>query len=130
MVKPQWLPENSISGCNQLIQEYWIRESATNKVDIDNNYTGQDDQISSYMSNSECDESQESQPSNYSYAQPFTTSHVESHGRSRFRDVPKDESHSRSRGGDSSLQSSSSSRKSTIIQKWNFSQSSDKVNNI
>ncbi|RIA84679.1 hypothetical protein C1645_879790 [Glomus cerebriforme] len=43
MPKPQWLPESSISGCKQLIQEYWIRENAVKEVVItaDNNYIGQ-----------------------------------------------------------------------------------------
>jgi len=53
MMKPQWLPENSISGCKQLIQEYWIRENALSQVNtntLDNdNYT---DQTSSNLDDS------------------------------------------------------------------------------
>lgn len=58
MIKPQWLPENSISGCKQLIQEYWIRENAVKNIDIniDNNHIGQD----AHLDDSKTDQSKPS----------------------------------------------------------------------
>lgn len=78
MTKPQWLPENSISGCKQLIQEYWIRENAMKQIDIDsnNNYTSQDDYH--YPTNSDYSKYVKSQPSYNFHVQSSTVSHVES----------------------------------------------------
>src|ERR1043166_5491454 len=71
MGKPQWLPESNISGCKQLIQEYWIRENAVNKVDT-NADTSQDEDDSKYV---------KSRPSNNPHVQSPTLSHAESHNR-------------------------------------------------
>jgi hypothetical protein len=80
MTKPQWLPENSISGCKQLIHEYWVRENAMKIIDIDtvNNYTNKDDyQSSRYSTNPDYSKYDRSQPHN-SHVQSSTISHVES----------------------------------------------------
>ncbi|CAI2165850.1 14795_t:CDS:10 [Funneliformis geosporum] len=56
--KPQWLPETSISGCNQLIQEYWKRESSINQDDT-NTHNNQDTEFH-YRSNKSKDSSLQS----------------------------------------------------------------------
>jgi hypothetical protein len=79
MTKLQWLPENNISGCKQLIQEYWIRENAVNKVDT-NVGTSQDEyQSSTNLNDSKYDKSR---PSNNPRTQSSTSYHAESHDRS------------------------------------------------
>ncbi|CAG8595837.1 12198_t:CDS:10 [Rhizophagus irregularis] len=93
MTKPQWLPENNISGCKQLIREYWIRENAMKKIEIDtgNNYTSQNDYQSS--TNSDYFKYDKSKPSYNSHVQSSITciescdqsspySHIESFSRS------------------------------------------------
>lgn len=120
MTKPQWLPENSISGCKQLIREYWIRENAMKKIEIDtgNNYTSQNDYQSS--TNSNYFKYDKSQPSYNSHVQSSTITCVES------CDYSHSESFSRS-GSDVELRNSATSSQHSgdrILQKVN------KVNSI
>ncbi|GES96101.1 hypothetical protein GLOIN_2v8976 [Rhizophagus clarus] len=93
MTRPQWLPENSISGCKQLIQEYWIRENAMKKIDVDtdNNYDYQSSTIFDYSKhdkpqpsyNSHAQTESYDQSSSYSRSESFSPSSSQSRIKSR-----------------------------------------------
>ncbi|RGB35965.1 hypothetical protein C1646_698281 [Rhizophagus diaphanus] len=117
MTKPQWLPENNISGCKQLIREYWIRENAMKKIEIDtdNNYTSQNDYQSS--TNSDYFKYDKSQPSYNSHVQSSITC-IESCDQSS--PYSHSESFSRS-GSDVEPHNSATSSDDRILQKVNKS---------